>query len=138
MEEAKGTVEQRRHLSHHGRRVQCEHLEGGASQRAAAHRPQRLEQRLERLRVRAPFEAYATRDPHRRLRVAYGPVSMVTADFDEQYPIRVTFESILLGSVTAAYEPSPLETLTMVAALDARSSSNMACVTRTTPKTLVS
>jgi len=44
---------------------------------------------------------------------AYCTVSMVTADFDEQYPRKANFDSRRFGSVTAANEPSALDTLTI-------------------------
>jgi len=41
---------------------------------------------------------------------------MVTADFNEQYPSNAYFDSSRLGSVTAANDPSALDTFTMTGA----------------------
>lgn len=63
--------------------------------------------------------------------LAYCTVSMVTADFDEQYGSMITFDSIRHWSCTTSNEPRPLDTLTMTGCSDARRSGSIAFVTRT-------
>src|SRR5687768_3146652 len=69
--------------------------------------------------------------------LAYCTVSMVTADFEAVYSGATTWDSTRSGSSTAANDPSPLVTLTMVGAVDWRSVGGNALVIRTTLTTLV-
>ena len=63
---------------------------------------------------------------------------MLTADFDDGYPIPFSCDSSLVGSLVTASEPMPLPTLTTTGAVDRSSSGMNAFITRTMPKTFVS
>ena len=69
--------------------------------------------------------------------LAYCTVSIVTADFDDVYSGAVSVDSMRSGSCTAANDPRPLVTLTMVGALDSRRIGRNADVVRTMLTTFV-
>ena len=69
---------------------------------------------------------------------AYCVVSMFTAVFEAGYAMPISVDSNRSGSVVTAIEPIPLETFTITGLSEPSSSGRNACVTRTTPNTLVS
>src|SRR5258707_14491345 len=70
--------------------------------------------------------------------LAYIAVTMLSAVLDEGYGTEAIAAIGPWGSVIEVIEPTSLETLTMRAAGARRSSGRIACVTATTPNTLVS